>query len=408
MSAATVDRLRTSFGFPAAVAMLLGLVAGLGLPALDDGLGADVPLFDFAGQDAARSMLETIAMATVSVAGIAFSITVVAFTLSASQLSPRVLRSFRRDLISQLTLAGFLGTFVYCVAALTRLGALDTERAPSISLAVAVILALGSLGLFALFIGHIVSMLQPSSVIASIAADARTELERPFPGGAGDDPEQPQLAGAEAEAAMAARQPVAVTHPGEGYLSEVHVGEIVELAADADALVRQRCRVGDYVLPGLPVAELWVSGEADAEALAERVAAHFATSRQRSLPQDPGFPIRQLADVALKGLSPGVNDPTTASNAIEAMTAGLIRFTRSEPPEAIRVDAAGSPRFIADAPDLDDLVRLGFRQVSVFADPDPTVAELIRDRLGTLREVAVAAGAGHAEIDRLLAKGSDR
>lgn len=399
--AAAVDRVRTTFGFPAGIAMAVGLLAGLGLPAVDDGLEANVPLFEFASQDAARSMLETVAMATVSVAGIAFSITVVAFTLSASQLSPRVLRSFRRDLVSQLTLASFLGTFVYCIAALTRLGALGDRQVPSISLAVAILLALVSLALFAVFIAHIVSMLQPSSVIASISADARDELERPYPSGAGGEPEDAEGAIAAAEALTAARPATAVRHPGEGYLTVVRAAELVELAAEADALIRQRSRIGSYVLPDQVVAELWAPPGADSGELAERIVAHFETERQRSLPQDPGFPIRQLADVALKGLSPGVNDPTTASNAIEAISAGLTRFAAAERPCPVRLDGDGHPRFIAAAPDLDDLVQVGFRQVAAFADPDPVVGELIRNRLQRLRELGAAAP--HDGIDRLLA-----
>lgn len=401
MNAATVDRLRTSFGFPAALAMLGGLVAGLGLPAVDDGLESGVPLFDFTSQEAARGMLETVATATVSVAGIAFSITIVAFTLSANQLSPRVLRSFRRDLIGQLTLAAFLGTFVYCITALARLGALGPDQVPSISLAVAILFALGSLALFGLFVGHIVSMLQPSSVIASIAEDARAELGRPYPSRAGGDPRDPERAAAEATARS--HGPGApVRCGGEGYLTAIRVGEIVELAREADALVRQCSRIGSYLHQEQIVARLWSGERSDGERLAERVGRRFETGRQRSLPQDPGFPIRQLADVALKGLSPGVNDPTTASNAIDAMSAGLIRFARAERVEPIRVDDDGAPRFVADAPDLDDLVRLGFRQVIAFADPDPAVIELVRDRLATLREVAIEAGVRHAGIDRLL------
>jgi len=401
--AAVSDRIRTTFGAPAAIAMAIGLLAGLGLPALDEGLEADVPLFDFAGQDAARGMLETIAMAAVSVAGIAFSITVVAFTLSANQLSPRVLRSFRRDLISQLTLASFLGTFVYCIAALARLGTLGAGQVPSISVAAATLLALLSLAFFAIFIGHIVSMLQPSSVIASIATDARAELERPYPAGAGGEPADPVLALAETEARIAAGRGAPVRYDGEGYLTAVDVAALVGIATAADALIRQRAPVGSYLRPGQVVAEVWAAPDSDPEQLADEVAARFETGRQRSLPQDPDFPIRQLADVALKGLSPGVNDPTTASNAIEAIAAGLTRFATAEQPCPVRVDSDGRPRFVADAPDLDDLVRTGFRQAIAFTDPDPTVAELIRERLRAIREVAVGAGLPHAGIDRLLA-----
>ena len=244
---ALFDTFRASFGSLSALAMGLGLLAGLGLPEVDAWLRAQVPLFDFSTEEAARSMLETIATVTVSVAGIAFSVTIVAFTLSTNQLSPRVLRSFRRDLISQLTLAAFLGTFVYCLALLARLGSLGGGEVPSISIAVAVLLALGSLALFAVFIGHIASMLQPASVIASIAADSRPELSRPYPAGVGAEPEDGEAARRAAERRMRAGPGHGVECEGEGYLTVVSAGEIV-----AAAPRRRRARppaLPDRVLP---------------------------------------------------------------------------------------------------------------------------------------------------------------
>ncbi len=401
--AAALDAARATFGFPAGIAMGIGLLLGLGLPELDDWLDASVPLFVFSTQDAARGMLETIATAAMAVAGISISVTIVAFTLSANQLSPRVLRSFRRDLISQLTLAAFLGTFIYCLAVLVRLGSLGPDRVPTFSIAVAVLLALLAFGLFATFIGHIANMLQPSTIIASIAADAEPELDHPYPAGIGAEAEDVATARSRVERQISARVSLPVRSEGGGFLTIVGGDPIVAVAAERDLLVRQRTPVGAYVLPGEAVAEAWIGPGADSEGIAERLASCFELGRQRTLPQDPGFPIRQLADVALKGLSPGINDPTTASNAIEGMTAGLVRFARSPQPSAIRLDDDGVPRFVAEVADLDGLVALGFDQVRVFADSDPTVLALLRDLLSRLRAVAVEQGRPHAAIDRLLA-----
>jgi uncharacterized membrane protein len=402
---ALFDHFRASFGSLSALAMGLGLVAGLGLPQVDSWLRADVPLFDFSSQEAARSMLETIATVTVSVAGIAFSVTIVAFTLSTRQLSPRVLRSFRRDLVSQLTLAAFLGTFVYCLAVLARLGSIGGlgGDVPSISIAVAVLLALSSLGLFAVFIGHIVSMLQPSSVIASIAAEARPELTRPFPAGVAEEPDHPDAARAAAERRMDAGPGHPVRCRSEGYLTLVRAAEIVAAAEQAGGLVRQRSRIGSYLLPGEQVAVVWAAAADQAEGLGDGVAGLFETGRQRTLPQDPGFPVRQLADVALKGLSPGINDPTTALNAMEAMTAGLIHFARGERPSPVRLDGEGEPRFLADVPDLDELVELGFEQVTELGRDDPLVMRRLAELLRAVDDAAPA-GVSRERLQRLLAK----
>lgn len=401
--AALLDAARATFGFPAAVAMGLGLLAGLGLPEIDNWLDSDVPLLAFSGQDAARSMLETIATTTVAVAGIAISVTIVAFTLTANQLSPRVLRSFRRDLISQLSLAAFLGTFIYCLAVLVRLGSLGPERVPELSIAVAVLLALFAFGLFATFVGHIANMLQPSAIIASIADDARPELERPYPTGIGEEAEDLVAARSEAESMIRAGVELPVKSEGGGFLTVVRGKEIVEMATEHDALVVQRTPVGSYVLPGQAVAVAWLPISGDPGDLADTLATRFEIGRQRTVPQDPAFPVRQLADVALKGLSPAINDPTTASNAMEAMTAGLVRYARSERPGAVRVDDRGCPRFVAEVAELDDLARLGFEQVLRLAKSDPTVLTTLDRLLTRLQEVAAECRTPHAEIDRLLA-----
>lgn len=315
------------------------------------------------------------------------------------------MRSFRRDLISQLTLAAFLGTFVYCLATLARLGSIGAlgDDVPSISIAFAVLLALGSLALFALFIGHIASMLQPASVISSIAADARPELERPFPGGVGGEPEDREAAEEEAERQMRAMPGRAVECDGHGYLAVVRAGEIVAAAEQADGFVRQRIRIGAYMLPGQELATVWAPDAARAEQLATGVAGCFETGRQRTLPQDPGFPVRQLADVALKGLSPGINDPTTALNAMEAMTAGLIHFARTEQPSTVRLGDDGVPRLLTDVPDLDDLVELGFEQVLAFGHDDPLVMRQLHKLLEALRRAAPT-GSPHPRLEQLLAE----
>ncbi len=343
---ALFDSFRASFGSLSALALVLGLIAGLGLPEVDSWLGAKVPLFDFSTQEAARSMLETIATVMVSVAGIAFSVTIVAFTLSTNQLSPRVLRSFRRDLVSQLTLAAFLGTFVYCLAVLARLGGVGGlgERVPSISIAVAVLLALASLGLFAVFIGHIANMLQPSSVISSIAEDARPALERPFPAGVGTEPEDHGAALEAAERRMSGAPGRRVECEKEGNLTVLRAGEILAAAHEAPAgSSASACESAPTCFPDRSWPRSGHPTGARAEELAARVADCFETGRQRTLPQDPGFPVRQLADVALKGLSPGINDPTTALNAMEAMAAGLLRHAGAERPSRSASTRTGSP-----------------------------------------------------------------
>ena len=398
---ALLDAVRATFGFPAALAILLAVVVGMAMPAVDGWLGVKVPFFDFADPEAARSILETIATVTVSVVGIAFSVTVVAFTLSANQLSPRVLRSFRRDLLSQLTLAAFLGTAVYCLSVLARLGTLGGERVPSLSLALATFLGLGAFALFAGFIGHITNMLQPSSVIASISEEARPHLTAPFPAEAGAEPDDPARARERFEAALLGRRERPVRAAAEGFLVELKAGDLLELAAAEDFFVRQRVSVGAYAMPQQALATAWLAQGDDGDRAEKRLRGLFRLGPQRTLPQDPGFPIRQLADVALRGLSPGLNDPTTAVNAMEAMSAGLLRFARADRPSPLRTDAHGCPRLLVEAPGLGELVELGFAQVLSYAEKDPVVPSRLRELLGEIAAAARENDLPAEEIERL-------
>ena len=394
----SLDRLRGSFGFLSAVMMVVGLVLGFGLPALDDLLEPRLPLLEFASLENARGVLSSVATATVSVAGLSFSVTLVAFTLTSQQLSPRVLRTFRTDRISQATLAGFLGTFVYALVVLVRLGGTSEGNAPALSMTVAVVAAIASFGLFAGFISHIVGMLQPSSIIAGISADARTTLEARFPTRAGAAPEEPDVAwsGVRTRTATPGHE---VRAQEEGYVSDLEGGALVEASTRYSGLISQRVGLGEYVLPGDVLAEVWAD---EPDELAGAIRRAFVLSRQRSPLRDIGFPIRQLADVALKGLSPGINDPTTAINAMDALAGILVRFAAAEQPSALRVDENGAPRLVAVVPTLDELVHLGFEQVRGCADGDPIVMGRLGALLRKVHGTAGRAGRGTAEIERQL------
>lgn len=395
------DALRTSFGFLPGVAMLIGLLVGIGLPELDSALGIDIPALSFDGQDSARSVLATIATATVSVAGLSFSVTVVAFTLASSQLSPRVLRSFRGDRLSQVTLAILLGTFIYCVVVLVRLGVNEqSAEPPNLSMTVAVLAGFVAFALFAAFVGHIVFMLQPSSVIAAIHRDADSTLAAPYPAGAGEPGGDEEVAQALRDLEAALGPPEAVECHDHGYLTFVDVSGLIDAAKDEAALVAQVTPVGSWVLPGTTVAEIRMPDGADAAKLEAVVRDGFRLAKQRTMIQDIAFPVRQLADIALKGLSPGVNDPTTAQNAMEELATLLVEFARSDRPHPTRVDGDGVPRFVANPAELADLVRLGFGEVRLYAGDQPELSLRLLELLERLRSVAVEEGEPTGEIDR--------
>lgn len=402
---AAFEEVRASFGFPSGVAMLLGIVLGLLLPVVDDAFDIRLPVLAFDSQSSARSLLETIATATTAVAGLSFSVTVVALTLASQQLSPRVLRSFRSDRLSQVTLALFLGTFVYSLALLVRLGvSAEDAEPPNLSMTLAVLLAFAAFSTFAGFIAHIINMLQPSTVISSVHGDAVAAARERYPSGPGE-PDDEAHASWIAAGALEQASFVEVSARSSGYLTVVDTGPLIEAAAGSQAIVRQSVFVGDYVLSNQKIAEIGLPRGTDpddeaARRLVDDVHGCFVFGDQRTLVQDIAFPVRQLADIALKGLSPGINDPTTSQNAIEAMSSFLIEFVKSNRPSSIRVGDEGEPRLVAMAPDLDDLLRLGFEQVRISAETHPVILERMLVLLDLIGRAAQIEGIESTELPR--------
>lgn len=398
--------MRRSFWLLPAAGLVTGLVLGTALPAVDDKAEIEIPLPFLAlrDPDGVRSLVEVIATVTVSVAGIAFSVTVVAFQLAAQQLSPRVLRTFQTDRLSQTTLAAFVGTFVYSLLVLAAFGSPSDSGVPRLSAAVAVLAAIGAFALFVAFVHNTIISLQASTLIRRIAADGQHTIATNYPAGIGSDASESaseaQRARGQSRGELRAR--------GAGFLVRVKGDSIVESAERLDGLVIQRAAIGDFVVTGGLLAEVY--GD-EAESLAERCRPCFAQADERNVVQDIAFPIRQLADIALRGLSPSLNDPTTAENAMDSLANTLIELARTERAPMARGDRGGTPRFVARAPDLDDLVRLGFAQVRVAASPHPVVCVRLIELLGEIERAATRAGIRCAETAvqaRLLAEGAAR
>lgn len=394
-----LDALRRSFSVKAGAGLALGLAFGLLIPYVDRWLNTDIPVVTLR-EDSASSLLQTIATVVMSVVGISFSVIVVALQLASQQLSPRVLRTFETNRLSQIVLALFVGTFIYCLAVLAQLGAID--GVPELSVAVAVALALVAFAFFVAFIHEIVNVLQASNLIRRIATDGEQALQRRFPSDVGGEPDDLDRAERQVDARMAARAPEPVRATDSGYVTAVGTN-VVDVAARHGGLVRQRTMVGDFVVRGAELADVWFP--AGDEGLADEVREAFTLSSERTVVQDAAFPIRQLADVALRGVSPSLNDPTTAENAMDFVADLIVRFVeRGGPPALIRVDGDGEPRFVACAPTLDDLVRLGFEQVRVASTDYPVLGTRLITLLEHIDRRAREAGIPCEEAQRQAAQ----
>lgn len=332
--------------------------------------------------ESARSVLTTIAAATITVAGIVFSVTVVSVQLASSQFSPRVLRGFLRDRFQQGVIGVVVGTFSYCLFVLvgTRLSEPGAELSPAPSLAVtiAIVLALAAIVAIIAFIDHSARSMQAGEIIRRVTAETHELIDRMCtPVG-----EAPPGSGG---TAVPSGPGLLVRADAEGWVQQLDPGGLLE-AAPPGATLRLDVRVGSFVAVGMPLCTVWAPDLDDdrAEEVADAVRGSVAVGGARTMQQDIAFGVRQLVDIAVRALSPGINDPTTAYEAIVHLGALLAHVAHRDLPPRVRTDDEG--RTLVAAADLDhaDLVERAFAQVRVAAASHPSVSIAILRVIGDL------------------------
>ena len=378
------DLSETFWLLPAAI-VLAGIVLALGLVGLDrSGVVPqwliDSPWLYNGGGTGARTLLGAVASSTIGVAGTVFSITIAALSLAAGQMGPRLLRNFTRDRGNQTTLGVFLGTFSYTLMVLRSVRT-ESEGAfvPHLSLSVGILLAFVCVGTLVYFVGHIAGRINVETVIELVGGDLRQAIER-LTTGSRD---------AALPLSVSWRDATPVTDPRRGYLQHLDIEGLAAWAREHGTVILLLVRPGDYVFPGAPIAVLhpYVEG-ADA---AIRGATALGPNRISSA--DLEFAVRQLVEVAVRALSPGINDPYTAIGVLDSLGAGLCDLVpRHLPTGAMQHD--GRAVLIVPAIDYDGLADAMFHMIRQNAVNSPAV--LIR-----LIEVLTAVASVEREPARL-------
>lgn len=300
------------------------------------------------GAEGARTLLATIAGSMITIAATVFSITIVALSLAAGQLGPRLLRTFMRDRGTQLSLGMFIATFAYCIVVLGVVHGGDAAPfVPSASVTAALVLALGSLAVLIYFIHHVATAIQAPEVIAVVGADLDDAIEALFP--------LPLPAPGTSTSLPAPAQGlhqggVIVRAPTSGYVQHIDLDALIALAVEADFIVGLARRPGDHVLAGTVIATLWPQTTFD-DALRQRVCAAFSFGRVRTSVQDLQFLMSQLVEIAQRALSPGINNPGTAEACIDRLAAALGTLTGRQLQPAHLADDSGCTRLLISRPD---------------------------------------------------------
>src|SRR5205807_655462 len=338
--------------------------------------------------DAARQILTAIAAAVITVVTLVFSITIVALTLTSQQFGPRMLRNFIRDRGTQLTLGTFVATFVYAILALGSIGhGARGTFVPHVSITVALALVLASLAVLIYFIHHIAKSIQLPEVIASIAGDLSAGIDAEVADGGSEA--EVETGPSVSELLFRIEESGAlVTAPRSGYLQFLAYDTLVEIATEADATIHLLYRPGHFVVEGFTLAAVWPAAAAEGVTRALR-RAHF-TGPHRTLAQDLAFAIDQLVEIAIRALSPAVNDTFTALTCIDWLSDGLCKLTARFHPRRVHRDRDSNVRVIAADVSYSRFVERAFDKIRQAGKGMPAVMIRQLDALAKVMAFATA------------------
>lgn len=321
--------------------------------------------FAITGPEGARALLSTIASAAITVAALVFSITLVVLNMASAQFGPRLLRNFMRHNATQLVMGTFVGTFLYC---LLTLAAVATESGntfvPQFAVAGGLALGVVAFGLLIYFFHHVSVFVQAGRIIHDVAGDLEHALKSSFPerdAGASrtpDDEENDDGPGRRGDGAEARR----IAAPESGYVEAIDTSGLLALACAHGLVIELGCRPGHFVLAGRPLARAAPAAKVDDE-LAADIARAIVTGPERTSVQDPEFAVHQLVEVALRALSPGINDPYTALNCVDRLAAALCLLAGRALPSRYRRDERGEIRLVTDPYTYGGIVEAAFNQI---------------------------------------------
>ncbi|MGY1714299.1 DUF2254 domain-containing protein [Geodermatophilus sp. SYSU D01106] len=360
-----------------ATAGLVAAVAGWLLGEVEPRSGLLAGLWP-SDSSAAGSLLQVVATGAVTITTLTLSLTVVALQLASSQFSPRLLRDFVRDRVTKAVLAVFAATFTFALAGLRGID--QAEPVPTLVCLVAALLGLASFGALLAFVTHIARMLRVDSMMVRVHDETDAAI-RVFYRDYGD---RSARSPDELDTGRARGTPVRATR--SGFVRVTDAEHAVRAAQAQDAVVRIEVRPGDHVVQGSPIATVWAAGGTAVDGVADAVREAVHLSAERTIDQDAGFGFRQLEDIAIKAMSPAVNDPTTAATAVGHMADLLVRLTGRHLGATLHEDAEGVGRVVVPDRDLRYYLDLACGQLRRFGAGEPTVLVAL---LRMLRDVAV-------------------
>ena len=395
--AVVLDELTGNFWFIPSVmtAGAVGLAAAA--TALDQGDHVDwlrrAGFYDRLQLENARLIVSTIAGSMITVTSLVFSLTLIALTLASQQLGPRLLSVFMRDRITQVVLGLFVATFLYSLLILAALSDVnDSWSTPALSILLALLLAVVSVGFLISFIHHLANSMQADTVIARMGADLARQVTRIFPERTEESDDDPEATAASGQRFDDAGE---ISAGSSGYIQTVDVDSLLECATEHDLEIILHRRAGDYVCEGETLASVTPQ-----RALGDSVRADLASTivlgRTRTPVQDLEFAMSAIVEIALRALSPGVNDPYTALTCIDQLGDTLSRVLQRGPSIGRHADADGRVRVTTPTVTLDNIMDMAFNEIRQSAKDNVSVTLRLLDTLVRLARLSRSEAAGAA------------
>jgi uncharacterized membrane protein len=371
---------------PLIIALSLGVVGAVfsWLEETEPALSAWVPAIIFPSHSdpqVAQVILAGIAASIMTVVSIVFAILLMTLTLASMQFSPRIIVSFVRDRVTQWTLGVFLGTFCYCMAALPAARSAPKPFAPVVTVLGAMLLSLICVGWLLFFIHHISQAINVNQIVDRIASETVAMIDEMMP-----YPRRfPRMDNSESIDASAWETTVLCAT--SGYIRFIDTRRLVAMAKRRSVKIQILRRVGQFVPEGVPFLRLYKGERLSPEEMIDlRSAFDFGPSR--TLQQDIEFGVLQIVDIALKAISPAVNDPSTAISCVDQLSRVLIRFAGREGPSSLLCDPPGVVRVSILWTNFGRMLDSAFEQIRLYSQTDLAVSlrmmRALHDIAGTI------------------------
>jgi len=395
----TWDRVRSSFWFLPTVMAAGSVALAFASVALDervtDWFTINWGLNFTGGAEGASSLLGAIAGSMITIAGVVFSMTLVALSLASSQLGPRLLRNFMRDTTTQVVLGTFVAAFLYCLLVLRTIRRADEVIfIPHLSVTLGVLLAVVSVGVLIYFIHHMSVSIQANEIVARVGTELIEGINRLFPEHIGRG--APRILTGPPDTGFLdafGREARPVGAAVDGYIQFIDGDALMALAMQEDVIIRLERGPGHYVVAGSPLVLVWPETRIT-DQIADRVNSAFAMGNQRTSGQDIEFVVNQLVEIAIRALSPGVNDPFTAMTCVDHLGAALCRLLQRDMPSPFRHDSQDQLRVITPVVTFSALTDAAFNQIRQYGRSSAAVT------IRLLETIAVVAGFAHRPEDR--------